>query len=43
MTNYSILDLVPVREGGTVSQALAAATDLAVAAEDAGCKRFWVA
>ena len=43
MTDYSILDLVPVREGGTVSQALAAATDLAVAAEQAGCKRFWVA
>ena len=43
MTDYSVLDLVPVREGGTVSDALAAATDLAVAAEQAGCKRFWVA
>ena len=43
MTDFSILDLVPVREGGTVSEALAAATDLAVATEQAGCKRFWVA
>ncbi len=43
MTDYSILDLVPVREGGTVSEALAAATRLARAAEEAGCKRFWVA
>ena len=43
MTDYSVLDLVPVREGGTVSDALTAATDLAVAAERAGCKRFWVA
>ena len=43
MTDYSVLDLVPVREGGTVSDALTAATDLAVAAEQAGCKRFWVA
>ena len=43
MTDYSVLDLVPVRQGGTVSDALAAATDLAVAAEQAGCKRFWVA
>ncbi len=43
MTAYSVLDLVPVREGGTVGEALAAATRLAVAAEEAGCKRFWVA
>ena len=43
MTDFSILDLVPVREGGTVAEALAAATDLAVTAEQAGCKRFWVA
>ena len=35
MTDYSVLDLVPVREGGTVSDALAAATKLAVAAEQA--------
>ena len=43
MTDFSILDLVPVREGGTVAEALSAATDLAVTAEQAGCKRFWVA
>ncbi|MEM8725174.1 MAG: LLM class flavin-dependent oxidoreductase [Pseudomonadota bacterium] len=43
MTEFSVLDLVPVREGGTVSQALAEATELACAAEQAGCKRFWVA
>ncbi|MCH2486730.1 MAG: LLM class flavin-dependent oxidoreductase, partial [Erythrobacter sp.] len=43
MTDFSILDLVTVREGGTVGEALAAATDLAIAAEQAGCKRFWVA
>lgn len=43
MTDFSILDLVPVREGGTVEEAFAAATSLARAAEDAGCKRFWVA
>ena len=43
MTDFSILDLVPVREGGTVAEALAAATDLAVTAEQSGCKRFWVA
>lgn len=43
MTAFSVLDLVPVREGGTVGDALAAATQLASAAENAGCKRFWVA
>ncbi|MDP2129713.1 MAG: LLM class flavin-dependent oxidoreductase [Erythrobacter sp.] len=43
MTRFSVLDLVPVREGGTVSQAFAAATDLARAAEAFGCDRFWVA
>lgn len=43
MTDFSILDLVPVREGGTLSQAFEAARDLAVAAEQLGCKRFWVA
>jgi luciferase family oxidoreductase group 1 len=43
MTDYSVLDLVPVREGGTVGEALAAATTLAQAAERLGCKRFWVA
>lgn len=43
MTRYSVLDLIPVREGGTVKEALAAAASLARAAEDAGCDRFWVA
>ncbi|NNC53499.1 MAG: LLM class flavin-dependent oxidoreductase [Erythrobacter sp.] len=43
MTAYSILDLVPVREGGTLGEAFEAATDLARAAEEAGCKRYWVA
>ncbi len=43
MTQFSVLDLVPVREGGSVGDALTAATDLAKAAEAAGCKRFWVA
>ncbi|MEP0189499.1 MAG: LLM class flavin-dependent oxidoreductase [Erythrobacter sp.] len=43
MTEYSILDLVPVREGGNVAEAMAAATDLARHAEAIGCKRFWVA
>ena len=43
MTEFSVLDLVPVREGGTVSQAFADATALAHKAEGIGCKRFWVA
>ena len=43
MTDFSVLDLVPVREGGSVSDALANAADLARKAEDVGCKRFWVA
>lgn len=43
MTRFSVLDLVPVREGGTIGEAFAAATDLARAAEAFGCDRFWVA
>ena len=43
MTEFSVLDLVPVREGGSVGEALQAATDLARAADRLGCKRFWVA
>lgn len=43
MTRYSLLDLVPVREGGDVAAALRAAADLARAAEAAGCARYWVA
>ena len=43
MTRFSVLDLVPVREGGTLSEAFAATADLARAAESLGCDRFWVA
>ncbi len=43
MIPLSVLDLIPVREGGTVSAALADAASLARAAEAAGYKRFWVA
>jgi luciferase family oxidoreductase group 1 len=43
MTRYSLLDLVPVVEGGTVPQALANAADLAAHAEELGYTRYWVA
>ena len=43
MTRLSLLDLVPVVEGGTVSQALANAADLAVHAESVGFHRYWCA
>ncbi len=43
MTQLSVLDLIPVRMGGTVSEALADAALLAQAAEAAGYHRFWVA
>jgi luciferase family oxidoreductase group 1 len=43
MTAYSILDLVPVVEGSTVSAAVANAADLAVHAESLGFTRYWVA
>ncbi len=43
MTRFSVLDLVPVREGGTLSEAFADTADLARAAEAYGCDRFWVA
>ena len=43
MIPLSVLDLVPVREGGTTSQALAESASLARAAEEAGYKRYWVA
>jgi luciferase family oxidoreductase group 1 len=39
----SVLDLVPVREGGAISEALAETARAAQAAEAAGYKRFWVA
>ena len=43
MTRLSVLDLVPVREGGSVSEALNDATELARSAEQFGYDRFWVA
>lgn len=43
MTRYSLLDLVPVIEGGTVAQALANAADLAAHAEVQGYHRYWTA
>ena len=43
MIPLSVLDLIPVREGGTISEALNSAASLARAAEQAGYKRFWVA
>lgn len=43
MTDFSVLDLVPVREGGTLEEAYAATARLAQVAEGTGCKRFWIA
>ena len=43
MTKYSLLDLVPVVEGGTVAGALANAADLARHAESLGFNRYWCA
>jgi len=43
MTAYSLLDLVPVVEGGTVAQSLANAADLARHAEALGFTRYWCA
>ncbi|WP_294196229.1 MsnO8 family LLM class oxidoreductase, partial [uncultured Sphingomonas sp.] len=43
MTAYSLLDLVPVTEGGSVAQSLANAADLAQHAEQLGFRRYWVA
>ena len=43
MTKLSVLDLVTVREGGTVAEGLANAANLARVAEEAGYHRFWVA
>ena len=43
MTALSVLDLVPVREGGNLSEAYQHAVELAQAAERLGYKRFWVA
>lgn len=43
MTAYSLLDLVPIVQGGTASQAFANAADLARHAESLGYTRYWVA
>ena len=43
MTDLAVLDLVPIREGGTLPDAYDAAMELAQAAEKSGYKRFWVA
>jgi luciferase family oxidoreductase group 1 len=43
MTRFSLLDLVPVREGEDVATALANAADLAAHAEALGYHRYWVA
>lgn len=42
-TRFSILDLAPVREGGTVREALDNSLDLARHAEEWGFTRFWLA
>jgi luciferase family oxidoreductase group 1 len=43
MALYSVLDLAPIAEGGTVGQALAHSRDLAQHAERWGYHRFWLA
>jgi luciferase family oxidoreductase group 1 len=43
MTPFSILDLAPIAEGSTASQALANSLDLARHAECWGYRRFWLA
>ncbi len=43
MIPLSVLDLVPIRENGTLSEALDETGRLAATAERAGYKRFWVA
>ncbi len=43
MIPLSVLDLVPVREGGTISEAMAETAAQAQTAEAAGYRRFWVA
>lgn len=43
MTKLSLLDLVPVPEGGTIGESLARAADLAAYAEQLGYRRYWVA
>ncbi len=41
--NLAVLDLVPVREGGTLSEAFAETAAIARTAEELGYTRFWVA
>lgn len=43
MTKLSLLDLVPVVQGGSIPQALANAADIAAHAESLGFARYWVA
>ncbi|RKF22488.1 LLM class flavin-dependent oxidoreductase [Altericroceibacterium spongiae] len=43
MIPLSVLDLIPVREGSTISQAFDAAGKLAKVAEENGYKRYWIA
>jgi luciferase family oxidoreductase group 1 len=43
MIPLSVLDLVPIREGGDLTEALTASGKLASVAERAGYKRYWVA
>ena len=43
MIPLSVLDLVPIREGSGVPEALREAGQLAATAEQAGYRRFWVA
>jgi luciferase family oxidoreductase group 1 len=43
MIPLSVLDLVPVREGGTLAEAYAATARLAQVAEKHGYGRFWIA
>lgn len=43
MKHYSLLDLAPIPEGHSAADALANSTNLAVAAENAGYHRYWVA
>ena len=43
MTPLSVLDLVPIREGSGIAEALQEAGKLAATAEAAGYERFWVA
>jgi luciferase family oxidoreductase group 1 len=43
MTAYSLLDLVPIVQGGDARQALANAADLAAHVETLGYSRYWVA